>query len=275
MVYPRACAMAEIAWSAKEKKNWKDFSKRLKTHFTRLDALGVNYAKTFFDVTATVSKGKITLSTLDASSQIRYTTNGKDPSPKAKMYSAALSLPETTTLKAAVFQGDKQMGNIREIEYQVHKATGKPYKMTKTPDKYTGGEVGALTDGVSGVLKTWGRWVGLVNSDIDPVIDLGTATEFKRITTHYLYNNGSRIYPPRSIEVFGSNDGKNFTSIGKQTIDTTTKMDGFAIETVKFETKKAKYRYVKLVATAFGVIPEGAPGAGNGSWLFLDEVAVE
>ncbi len=275
MVYPRACAMAEIAWSPKEKKNWKDFSKRIKVHFSRLDALGVHYAKTFYDVNTAFSKGRITLSTLDATSQIRYTTNGKDPSPKSKMYSAPIAISETTTLKAAVFQGDKQMGSIREMEFQMHKASGKTYKMTKTPDKYAGSDTYALTDGVKGALKTWGNWVGLLNSDIDPVIDFGTQTEFKRITTHYLCNNAAHIYPPRSIEMFGSNDGKNFTSLAKQTIDVNTKIDTLAIETVKMESKKAKYRYLKVVATAFGPIPEGAPGAGNGSWLFMDEINVE
>lgn len=275
MMYPRACALAETAWSAKEKKNWKDFSKRIKTHFNRLNALGVNYAKTYFDVTAAYSKGKFTLTTLDPGAQIRYTTNGKDPSPKAKMYSAPVSISETTTVKAAVFQGDQQMGSTRTVEYLVHKASGKAYKMTKTPEKYTGGDASGLTNGVSGALKSWNTWVGLVNSEIDPVIDLGTATSFGRVTTHYLVNNGARIYPPRSIEVFGSNDGKNFTSIGKQEINAEKGMDALGIETVKFETKKAKYRYLKLVSTPFGIIPKGFRGEGEGSWTFLDEIIVE
>ena len=275
MMYPRACALAEIAWSAKEKKNWKDFSKRIKAHFGRLSAMGVNYAKTFYDVTASFSKGKITLTTLDAGSQIRFTTNGKDPSPKAKMYSAPISVSETTVIKAAVFQGDQQLGNVREVEFMMHKASGKPYKMTKTPDKYTGGEANALTNGVPGGLKSWSNWVGLVNTEIDPVIDLGTTTSFGRITTHYLLNNAARIYPPRTIEVFGSNDGKNFTSLAKQVVDVDKKMDSMGIETVKFDTKKAKYRYIKLVATPFGIIPKGFRGEGEGSWLFLDEVMVE
>lgn len=274
MMYPRACAIAEVAWSAKERKSWKDFSKRLKTHFERLDALGVNYAKTFFDVTASFSKGRITLTTLDPSMQIKYTTNGKDPSPKAKMYAAPVSISENTTVKAAVFQGDKQMGSIRTAEFLAHKASGKSYKMTKIPEKYTGGDPFALTNGVSGALKSWSNWVGLVNADIDPIIDLGISTSFSRVTTHYLYSNAARIYPPRSIEVFGSNDGKNFTSLAKQDINA-DKMDGFSIETVKLETKKAKFRYLKVVATTFGVVPAGAPGAGDGAWLFLDEVIVE
>ena len=45
MTYPRACALAEIAWSKAGAKNYDDFLSRLKTHLTRLDALKVNYRK--------------------------------------------------------------------------------------------------------------------------------------------------------------------------------------------------------------------------------------
>ncbi len=42
-VFPRLCALAEVAWSPKEARDWDDFSARLKTHYRRLDALGVTY----------------------------------------------------------------------------------------------------------------------------------------------------------------------------------------------------------------------------------------
>lgn len=45
MVYPRACALAEVSWTSPELKNWDDFSRRLKTHLQRLHAQGVNYRK--------------------------------------------------------------------------------------------------------------------------------------------------------------------------------------------------------------------------------------
>lgn len=45
MVYPRACAMAEVAWSAKENRNYDDFLKRFKRHSQRLEEWKVNYAK--------------------------------------------------------------------------------------------------------------------------------------------------------------------------------------------------------------------------------------
>ncbi|RAW01721.1 beta-N-acetylhexosaminidase [Pseudochryseolinea flava] len=45
MVYPRAVAMAEVVWSAKEVRNYDDFLKRLEIHLKRLDVKKVNYAK--------------------------------------------------------------------------------------------------------------------------------------------------------------------------------------------------------------------------------------
>ncbi|MCY7351357.1 MAG: beta-N-acetylhexosaminidase [Cytophagaceae bacterium] len=45
MVFPRACALAEVAWSLKECCTYADFVARLNTHFKRLDYLKVKYAK--------------------------------------------------------------------------------------------------------------------------------------------------------------------------------------------------------------------------------------
>jgi len=43
MAWPRLAALAEVAWTPAENKNFQDFESRIKTHFKRLDALGVNY----------------------------------------------------------------------------------------------------------------------------------------------------------------------------------------------------------------------------------------
>jgi len=48
MVYPRAIALAEVAWSAKEKRNYNDFVKRLQANRILLDEWKVNYAKHVF-----------------------------------------------------------------------------------------------------------------------------------------------------------------------------------------------------------------------------------
>jgi hexosaminidase len=45
MIFPRLCALAEVAWSATASRNYADFARRLRTQFERLDQLGVNYRK--------------------------------------------------------------------------------------------------------------------------------------------------------------------------------------------------------------------------------------
>ncbi len=274
MAFPRACALAEVVWTAKEQKNWPDFARRMRTHFKRLDAIGVNYAKAYFDVSSSFTNGYISLATIDPSLQIRYTTDGREPSAQSRAYSAPFSISKSTTLKAAAFDREKQMGKVLKVEYLVHKGSGRPYTMPRVPDQYTGGEQYALTNGVTGNIKTWGSWVGLVNHDIDPVIDLGAPTDFSKVTTHYVNSKVSWIYPPRSVEVYGSDDGQNFTLLARQDIPAES-MSGISVETVNLETPGAKARYLKFVAKTFGVIPEGAAGAGNGAWLFVDEVVIE
>lgn len=43
MIFPRLCALAEVAWSQKAARNWNDFNRRLQINNQRLDVLGVNY----------------------------------------------------------------------------------------------------------------------------------------------------------------------------------------------------------------------------------------
>ena len=43
MVFPRLIALAEVAWTPREQRNFADFSARLATHVVRLGILDVNY----------------------------------------------------------------------------------------------------------------------------------------------------------------------------------------------------------------------------------------
>lgn len=51
MIFPRVSALSEVLWSPKEKRNVKDFEKRLQSQFKRYDLWNANYSKAFFDVT--------------------------------------------------------------------------------------------------------------------------------------------------------------------------------------------------------------------------------
>jgi len=43
MAFPRLCALSEVGWSDVSRKDFANFTTRLKTHLKRLDMLGVKY----------------------------------------------------------------------------------------------------------------------------------------------------------------------------------------------------------------------------------------
>jgi hexosaminidase len=52
MLFPRISALSEVLWTPIEKKNWKDFEKRLIPQFQRYDLWKVNYSKAHFGLNA-------------------------------------------------------------------------------------------------------------------------------------------------------------------------------------------------------------------------------
>ncbi|HKG67713.1 MAG TPA: beta-N-acetylhexosaminidase [Segetibacter sp.] len=50
MVFPRISALAEVVWSPKEAKNWKNFAVRMGKQFERYNRRGINYARIPLDI---------------------------------------------------------------------------------------------------------------------------------------------------------------------------------------------------------------------------------
>jgi hexosaminidase len=55
-LFPRMLALAEVAWSAKENKNYDDFLRRLRYEQPMLAKLNINTANTFDEITDSVSE---------------------------------------------------------------------------------------------------------------------------------------------------------------------------------------------------------------------------
>jgi hexosaminidase len=237
--------------------------------------LKVNYSKGFYDLKSSFEQGKIKITSNDAEgADIRYSLDGNEPTAQAQKYTKPIQLEKTSTLKAAIFQNGNQVGKTLSASYMVHKATGKSYSLTKQPEKFTGGEQFALTNGVIGATKKWNNWVALCGYDLDPVIDFGEEITINQVTTSFLNSKISWIYPPKSLEVLVSQDGVNFKSIDKKIIEA-DKLSGISMETIHFEMKQTKTRYLKLIGIHYGKIPVGMPGESNDAWIFLDEIQID
>ncbi|WP_226467660.1 beta-N-acetylhexosaminidase [Luteimonas panaciterrae] len=113
MLFPRLAAVAEIAWSPAERKDYRDFLTRLPAQLPRYRQLGIAYAETPFQVWIDGAgdipddKVSITLSNPSGYEDIRYTTDGSAPTAQSQRYTEPFVLKLPAEVKAAVFVAEQ------------------------------------------------------------------------------------------------------------------------------------------------------------------------
>lgn len=143
MVFPRMLALSEVVWSQPEHKNYKDFVSRLENFHLRLDALDINYANHLYEIEGDLifedGKSYYELKTLTEGKSIRYTLDGSEPTINSKVYESKIPITESSTIKAAVFNDEKQLGKTFVENINYHKAVGAKITIDKQPHKaYSG-----------------------------------------------------------------------------------------------------------------------------------------
>jgi hexosaminidase len=114
MALPRAAALAEVAWSAAQRRHWPDFLDRLVPMLARYKAFGLNYSDSVFAPAAKFSRSAggyaVALSNQAQSgaaaiSEIRYTLDGRDPTAQSPRYETPLIVSSGAEIRAAAFVG--------------------------------------------------------------------------------------------------------------------------------------------------------------------------
>jgi hexosaminidase len=114
MTLPRAAALAEVGWSAPERRRWPAFLERLVPMLARYQTFGLNYADSIFAPAAAVSRSGGNFSVVLSNqaqggaasvADIRYTLDGSEPSAESVHYQAPLMLPPDVEIRAAAFAG--------------------------------------------------------------------------------------------------------------------------------------------------------------------------
>ena len=283
MAFPRLAAMAEVAWTAKEAKNWKDFAARMAAQYERYRRAGLNFAHSAFNVEVTPSVDPATrtmvvrMATETGNPDIRYTLDGTDPGPKSLRYAAPLGIDRTVALRAGAFENGKLQGAVTEMRFTAHKAMGKPVQLAfRYKDQYSAGGPFGLTDGLRGTKSsTDGRWQGFEGDDLEAVIDLGAPATVSRITAGFFQNVDSWIFFPTSVEFAVSTDGRDYRLVGTAVNLAPVDAAGAMTKDVAADAGNAAARYVRVRAKNIGVCPPGHVSAGGKAWLFCDEIIVE
>jgi len=270
MAWPRAMALAEVAWSKKEDRNFDDFQRRLQSGYLLLQRLNVNYYRpsNFLTVISQPDldrkQDKISFLSEQYQPEIRYTLDGSNPTAASALYAEPFYTSGKTEIKAAIFKNGEQQGNVTDYTADYHKAIGKKVTFnTRWSDSYPAQKEQTLTNGLPGSLTYQDKqWLGYLN-DFDVTIDMEEIQSISSVAVKFMHQPGPGVFLPQYVELQFSSDGKNFSTVEKLTHDFNPEDKKLAFKTFEFDGKKEQARYIRLIG----------PNVMKG-FMFVDEIVV-
>ena len=221
-------------------------------------------------------KMKIEILSENPKDEIYYIFNSPSVGKPAWMkYSGPIEISQSEKISAYVKHNNENSNSVSAQFFKKPNNFAIDIKSEYNPQYHAGGK-DALLDGINGN-ENWrkGEWQGYQGQDFECVIDMKTASEISSINSNYLQDTRAWIVMPTKVAYYISEDNINFTKVGsvENTLDPKeyeVKVKPFALQ---FNPKNA--RYVKVIATNFGKLPEWHQGAGFDAYIFIDEITVK
>lgn len=274
LIFPRLAAVAEIAWSGKDRKDWPGFLKRLDVLTQHYDYLGVNYARSMFNIDHLVTGNndtlKVALTCIRPDMEIRYTTDGNEPVATSSLYTDSQVVTNDITINAATFANGKQMGKTLTLPLHWNKATARPVQDGNN-------QTYRLTNGLRGSNKQSDfEWCGWYDEDATFTIDLGKTEAMNQITIGCITNYGMGAHIPSRITLSVSDDNQTYTQVAERSFTPEEIFrEGIRIEDKTFDNLKAAGRYLRVALKNPGKCPDDHTRPGQGTWMYIDEVTVQ
>lgn len=274
LAFPRLAALAEVAWSPADRKDWPGFLNRLDVLTCHYDYMDIHYAQSMFNLDHLVADSdgtlKVDLSCIRPDMDIRYTTNGEEPDMASILYSNPFETKASQTIKAATFARGQQMGKTLTLDLNWNKATAKPI-IDGNEQTYR------LVNGLRGSDKHSDfEWCGWHGKDASFTIDLQQTDTIHKITLGCITNYGMAVHLPKRITLSASNDDVTYTRIAEQTFTPEEIFrEGIRIEDKTFGNLTTPARYLKVAIQNPGKCPADHTRPGQDTWVYLDEIIVE
>ncbi len=150
---------------------------------------------------------------------------------------------------------------------------------SKYNNQYHAGGPEGLIDGIRGTVN-WraGDWQGYQSQDFEATIDLKESKVINKVSVGFLQDTRSWILMPVKMEVYISNDNKNFILAGTVENKVSAKELENTIQDLKVNLRNARpAQYIKIKAYNYGKLPswhQGYPFGGE-AFIFIDEISLE
>lgn len=281
MTVPRLAALAEVQWTEPDKKDYKDFTKRMIQLTKQYDSQGYNYATHIFNVNGTLTPDSeravivAELNTVD-DAPVYYTLDGTDPTLQSALYTSPIEISTTSVIKAMAARPE---GNSRVFTDSVtfNKATAHPITLANQPhSRYNGDGAITLVDGKFGTTTfAAGGWLGFIGKNLDATIDLTDVTEISAVTVRTLVDVVDWILDAKSITVMVSDDGESFTQVAREEYPINDRNDPVEVVAHTLTFAPVNTRYVRVEVESQPKMLSWDKRANNApAFLFVDEILI-
>ncbi len=175
--------------------------------------------------------------------------------------------------KMLKFEQGKKYGEITQVK---HLAINKTIRLLTQYDQgYIGGDNNALIDGVKGGSDYKTLWQGYRKKDLSVVIDLGELTHVSSIDIGFLQSILHSIMLPTEVRFSQSEDGNNFTLLGKESYETKANVPDYQQKKFQVAFTPKRMRYIKVTAKNMSTLPQWHIRPGQEAFIFADEIIVK
>jgi sialidase-1 len=210
---------------------------------------------------------------------IRYTLDGSDPSAGSLVYTEPIVIEQSCELKARAFHPSYRPSGVVGARFikTGERLPAEEVRLSDPPsDSYPGRGAEALVDLRKGSLDFRdGEWLGFSGDDLELFIALERAVSFEKVTASVLCDPASWIFPPRSVEVWASDNGRDYRLLAREDFPVLEREEPSSLRYLTVDTGPQSARFIRVAVRNTGTIPDWHPGKGTEAWLFVDEVLVK
>ena len=220
----------------------------------------------------------ISMTCADPKAEIRYTTDGSEPTEKSSLYKSSFVILKTCTVKAKAFKKGCVPSFVALRQF--NRLNIKSTTFVNPPAERYGKDADiALMDGKKGYPDDWQNdWLGFEGVDMEATIELAVPTKINMVKVGLGHEPNDWVVWPKGVWVSFSSDGEEFSDWERAELpvfDRPDKMQGFGRIEARLRTTGKQWKYVRVKVENQGVLPEWHPYAGQKAWIMVDEVVIE
>ncbi|MBO6024865.1 MAG: chitobiase/beta-hexosaminidase C-terminal domain-containing protein [Bacteroidales bacterium] len=220
----------------------------------------------------------ISMTCADPKAEIRYTTDGSEPTEKSSLYKSSFVILKTCTVKAKAFKKGSVPSFVALRQFNRLNIKNTTF-VTPPAERYGKDADIALMDGKKGYPGDWQNdWLGFEGVDMEATIELAVPTKINMVKVGLGHEPNDWVVWPKGVWVSFSSDGEEFSDWERAELpvfDRPDKMQGFGRVEARLRTTGKQWKYVRVKVENQGVLPEWHPYAGQKAWIMVDEVVIE